>query len=260
MSTDSARWPSVIIVVPTYNERDNLPQLLDAVSRSVPGAHLLIVDDNSPDGTGLVAEELTAKHPQAISVVHRPAKSGLGAAYVDGYRNALSRWPMVQHFAQMDADLSHDPAYLPDMLDALATADVVIGSRYLHGISIVNWPLHRLIISQLGTAYARLVTGLPATDCTSGFKCYRAQVLRDLDLDSLRSNGYIFQVETIFRAWRLGYQLKDHPIIFYERRIGTTKLSLRIAFEALYIVARLGLMRIFTRKRSRPRPKDIETT
>jgi len=235
---------SVVVVIPTYNERENLEPLVNRVFEELPEAQTLIVDDNSPDGTGELADHLAAQMKPKLEALHRPQKAGLGAAYVHGYSYALERWPEAEFLIQMDADLSHDPAYLRPMLEAARDADVVVGSRYTHGISIVNWPLNRLIISKLGTAYARLLTGLPITDCTSGFKCYRAEVLRAINLDTIRSNGYVFQVETSFRAWRLGYRLKDFPIIFYERTKGESKLHLDIAFEAFVVVARLGLDRL----------------
>jgi len=241
--------PCAVLVIPTYNERENLEPLVSRVLDALPDAHLLIVDDNSPDGTGHLADEFAVKDPAHLSVLHRPRKEGLGAAYVAGYVHALRQWPQVPFFIQMDADLSHDPAYLSGLLQQAQTADLVVASRYVHGISIVNWPLHRLIVSKFGTVFARLCTGMPLTDCTSGFKCYRAEVLRNLHLDTIRSNGYVFQIETSFRAWRAGYRLRDFPIIFYERRFGESKLHLNIALEAFAVVLRLGLERLLTRNR-----------
>ena len=236
---------SVVVVVPTYNERDNIVILVDKVIECLPNARVLIVDDNSPDGTGQVADELAAKMPDRVSVMHRTRKEGLGAAYVAGYQYAMTQFPDATHFVQMDADLSHDPLYLPALVEtATNEADVAVGSRYTNGVSIVNWPLRRLIISKLGTAYARLLTRLPITDCTGGYKCYRREVLDAIDLPKIRSNGYCFQIETSFRAWQKGYRLKDVPIIFYERQRGNSKLNLNIAFEALVVVMRLGIERI----------------
>jgi dolichol-phosphate mannosyltransferase len=243
---------SVTVVVPTYNERDNLETLCTRVLEVLPQARILIVDDNSPDGTGQLADTLVERDPDHLAVLHRKGKEGLGAAYVAGYAHALEQWPDAEFFIQMDADLSHDPSYLLPMLDAAQDADVVVGSRYTHGVSIVNWPMHRLIVSRLGTLYARMLTGLPITDCTSGFKCYRAEVLRAIELSRIRSNGYVFQVETSFRAWRLGYRIVDLPIIFYERARGESKLHLGIAFEALRVVAGLGLQRLFKSRPVRP--------
>jgi len=239
--------PSVIIVIPTYNERENVESLLPAVLEILPEAHILIVDDKSPDGTGQIAEECADKDPAHISVLSRKKKEGLGAAYIAGYKHALLQWPNASLFVQMDADFSHDPKYLPQMIKAADAADVVVASRYVSGISIVNWPLHRLIVSKLGTTFARTVTGMPLTDCTSGFKCYHRHVLENIGLEQIRSNGYVFQVETSFRAWQKGYKLLDFPIIFYERRQGSSKLSLAIAFEAFRVVLRLGLERLVTK-------------
>ncbi|MBN2311121.1 MAG: polyprenol monophosphomannose synthase [Candidatus Hydrogenedentes bacterium] len=239
---------SAVIVIPTYNERDNLELLLERVFEEVPDVRVLIVDDNSPDGTGELADSFAEREPDKVSVLHRSEKQGLGAAYVAGYTHALEQWPDTDFFVQMDADLSHDPKYLRPMLEAAEDADLVVGSRYTRGVSIVNWPLSRLIISKLGTAYARIVTGLPITDCTSGFKCYRAGTLRAINLEGIRSNGYCFQIETSFRVWQQGLRVKDLPIIFYERQRGKSKLNLSIALEAFIVVARLGLGRLLHRR------------
>lgn len=248
--------PSVIVIIPTYNERENVEALLPAILNVLPNAHILIVDDNSPDGTGDVARERAQEDHTHISVLSRTKKEGLGAAYIAGYQHALLLWPHAGLFVQMDADFSHDPNYLPQMTQAADMADVVVGSRYVNGISIVNWPLHRLVVSKLGTSFARTVTRMPLTDCTSGFKCYRRHVLENIGLEKIRSNGYVFQVETSFRAWQKGYRLLDFPIIFYERRKGTSKLSLAIAFEAFRVVLRLGVERLlYSKKRADRRMK-----
>jgi len=239
-----------VVVIPTYNERENLAPLVRRVREELPGARILVVDDASPDGTGAIADALARDDPSHLEVLHRQAKEGLGAAYVAAFRHLLRQRPGVRWVVQMDADFSHDPAYLVPLLEAARHADVVVGSRYVDGISIVHWPLHRLVVSRLGTAYARLVTGLPITDCTSGYKCFRIEVLRALDLERFRSNGYAFPVEASFRAWRRGFGLEDLPIIFQERRHGHSKLHLRIAWEALYVVALLGLERLFRRGRT----------
>lgn len=241
----AAAGPAVVVIIPTYNERENLAPLLAGVRESVEDACVLIVDDNSPDGTGQEAERWAIQDPARMAVLHRARKEGLGAAYVAGFQYALERWPDTAFILQMDADLSHDPRYLPELLEAALEADVVVGSRYTHGVSIVNWPIHRLLISRFGTWFARVVTGLPLTDCTSGFKCYRTDVLSNLSLQTIRSNGYVFQVETVFGAWRLGYRLLDYPIIFYERTRGESKLDLSIAWEAFGIVLRLGVERLY---------------
>ncbi len=241
---------SVLVVVPTYNERENLEQVAARILEELPEARILVVDDNSPDGTGDLADEMAGRQPEKVSVLHRDKKEGLGAAYVAAYQYALEQWPDTQFLIQMDADLSHDPSYLRPMVEMARDADVVVGSRYVQGVSAVNWPLRRLLMSRLGTAYARIVTGLPSTDCTAGFKCYRAEVLRAMDLSAIRSSGFSFQIETSFRAWRLGYRLKDLPIIFYERQRGTSKINVSIAIEGFFEVIRLGLERL-----SKPGPK-----
>jgi len=252
---DSATTAKVryVIVVPTYDERENVAVFCERVMDALPEGVLLFVDDNSPDGTGLLLEDLARQYEGRIHVIHRKRKSGLGAAYCTGFHDALARWPDAELLLQMDADLSHDPRYLPDFVAAAKNADVVVGSRYTHGISIVNWPLHRLIISKAGTAFARSVTGLPLTDCTSGFKCYRAEVLRHIDMSRIRSNGYVFQVETVFRAWRQEFCIREIPIIFHERCSGQSKLNLAIAFEAVLVVLRLGVERLLRRSTSRGR-------
>ncbi|MCF6283578.1 MAG: polyprenol monophosphomannose synthase [Candidatus Hydrogenedentes bacterium] len=236
---------SVVIIIPTYNEAENVIEVFQKVHAILPEARVLFVDDNSPDGTRDSIKALQETHPEAVALLERDKKEGLGKAYVAGYTHALKTWPEAQLFIQMDADLSHDPAYLPGMVEAAATADLVVASRYVDGVSIVNWPLHRLIISKLGTAFARTVTGLPITDCTAGFKCYRREVLEAIGLDTIRSNGYVFQVETSFRAWRMGFRLVDFSIIFYERQHGESKLNLSIALEAFVIICRLGLQKLF---------------
>ncbi|MCF6283606.1 MAG: polyprenol monophosphomannose synthase [Candidatus Hydrogenedentes bacterium] len=235
---------SVVIIIPTYNEAENVDEVFKKVHAALPEACVLFVDDNSPDGTREKIKALQATHPDAVALLERDNKEGLGKAYVAGYTHALKTWSEAQLFIQMDADLSHDPAYLPGMVEAAATADLVVASRYVNGVSIVNWPLHRLIISKLGTAFARMATGLPITDCTAGFKCYRREVLEAIGLDTIRSNGYVFQVETSFRAWRMGFHLVDFSIIFYERQHGESKLNLSIALEAFVIICRLGLQKM----------------
>ena len=240
--------PVEVVVVPTYNERENLPTLLERILAELPGAAVLVVDDNSPDGTGEVADEWARRQPDRVHVLHRAAKEGLGAAYVAGYRLALDRWPEAEFFIQMDADLSHDPQYLRPMLEAARDTDLVIGSRYYQGVRVVNWPLYRLLISRMGTLYARLMTGLPCTDCTGGFKCYRRDVLCKLDLSGIQSNGYCFQIETNYRVWQAGFRMQDFPITFYERERGRSKMNLSIALEAVRVVTLLGLERLTGRR------------
>ncbi len=238
----------VVVVIPTFNERDNLDRLLGRVLDELPEAAVLVVDDNSPDGTGEIADEWARREPERVRVLHRPGKEGLGAAYVAGFQFALERWPEVAFYFQMDADFSHDPQYLRPMLDAARDVDVVIGSRYYQGVRVVNWPFHRLLISRMGTLYARLMTGLPCTDCTGGFKCFRREVLEKLDLSGIDSNGYCFQIEINYRVWKLGFRMRDFPITFLERERGTSKMSPGIAFEAIRVVTQLGLERLIGRR------------
>ncbi|MBX7258397.1 MAG: polyprenol monophosphomannose synthase [Candidatus Hydrogenedentes bacterium] len=235
----------VVVVIPTYNECENLAPLTVRVREVLPDVKVLVVDDNSPDGTGEIADTLAAESPEKVAVLHRPEKQGLGAAYAAGYQHAMQLWPDARCFIQMDADFSHDPSLLPSLLEAVKEADLAVGSRYTNGVSVVNWPLSRLIISKLASTYARIVTGLPLTDSTGGFKCYRLEVLRAIDLSQIRSNGYCFQIETSFRAWRKGFRLKDVPIVFYERQRGKSKLNLSIALEGFLIVLQLGAERLF---------------
>lgn len=230
---------NVLVVVPTYNERDNLPLLAGAVLAR-DGYRMLIVDDGSPDGTGQIADELAREHQGRIEVMHRTGPRGLGRSYVDGLRHAIAK-PDVDLVCQMDADLSHDPAYLPSLVAAAATNDVVIGSRYLQGISVVNWPLHRIFLSTFANRYIRAVTRLSASDCTSGFRCWRRDALARLPLDEMVSDGYAFLVEMLFDAARNGCRIAEVPIIFVERRQGQSKLSAGVLLESVIMPWRLRL-------------------
>lgn len=230
---------NVLVVVPTYNERDNLP-LLAAGVLARDGYRMLIVDDGSPDGTGQIADELAREHEGRIEVMHRTGPRGLGRSYVDGLRHAIAK-PDVDLVCQMDADLSHDPAYLPSLVAATATSDVVIGSRYLQGISVVNWPLHRIVLSTLANRYIRAVTRLRPSDCTSGFRCWRREALARLPLDAMVSDGYAFLVEMLFEADRRGCRIAEVPIIFVERRQGYSKLSGGVLLESIITPWRLKL-------------------
>jgi dolichol-phosphate mannosyltransferase len=226
-----------VTVIPTYNERENLPRLVPDVLEQSPGLDVLIVDDASPDGTGRLADELAARHPGRVHVLHRGGKLGLGTAYVAGFRWALERgYGLV---FEMDADFSHDPAHLPQFLALAREADLVLGSRYLRGVTVVNWPMKRLILSWLANAYARWVTGVRASDLTTGFRCYRREVLESVDLDAVRSTGYAFQIEMAFRAVRKGFRIAETPIIFVDRNVGVSKMSKRIVWEAAWMVWRL---------------------
>jgi dolichol-phosphate mannosyltransferase len=230
---------NVLVVVPTYNERDNLPLLVRGVL-AYPGFGMLIVDDASPDGTGAVADALSAEHPGRIEVMHRTGRRGLGRSYIDGLRLAVGRSD-VDLICQMDADLSHDPQYLPALTAAAGTADVVIGSRYLNGVSVVNWPLHRIFLSTFANRYIRAVTGLSATDCTSGFRCWRREALAQIPLDAMVSDGYSFLVEMLFDAARNGCRMTEVPIIFVERSQGQSKLSSAVLLESFIMPWRLRL-------------------
>ena len=225
-----------VVVVPTYNERENLP-LLAAGILTHPGFRLLVVDDGSPDGTGAVAEELVRAHPGRVEVLHRTGPRGLGLSYVDGLKHALSSGADL--IFQMDADLSHNPEHLPAMAAAAAEYEVVIGSRYLNGVSVVNWPLYRIFLSAFANRYVRAVTRISVTDCTSGFRCWRREALARLPLDAMVSNGYAFIVEMLFEAARRGCRIGEVPIIFIERRQGQSKVSARVLVESLIVPWRL---------------------
>lgn len=230
---------NVLVVTPTYNERENLPLLARAVLAR-DGYRMLVVDDGSPDGTGQVADDLAREYPGRLEVMHRTGPRGLGRSYIDGLRHAIAM-PDVDLICQMDADLSHDPSYLPELAAAAETHDVVIGSRYLQGISVVNWPLHRIVLSTFANRYIRSVTRLRASDCTSGFRCWRREALARLPLDTMVSDGYAFLVEMLFDAHNRGCRIGEVPIIFVERRQGQSKLSGGVLFESIIMPWRLKL-------------------
>jgi dolichol-phosphate mannosyltransferase len=232
----------ILVVLPTYNEAENLREVVAQIRRQPGGFHVLIVDDRSPDGTGEIAASLAAEFPGEVRVLHRDRKEGLGRAYVAGFRHALKL--DYETIVQMDADLSHSPSYLPAMVEALAGHDVVLGSRYVRGVNVVNWDLKRLILSKAATRYARMVTGMPYTDVTSGFKVWRREALETIGLDLVFSNGYLFQIETTYRAHRLGLRVAEVPIVFYERNFGRSKIDFGIICEALVGVMRLRLRRV----------------
>jgi dolichol-phosphate mannosyltransferase len=227
---------NALVVVPTFNERENLPPLVRGVMAH-DGFRMLIVDDNSPDGTGAVADQLATEYPGRIEVLHRTGERGLGRSYVDGLRRALQT--DAELIFQMDADLSHDPAYLPALAQGAANYDVVIGSRYLNGVSVVNWPLHRIFLSAFANRYIRAVTRLSPTDCTSGFRCWRRDALSRIPLDRVASAGYAFLVEMLFRAAQNGSRIGEVPIIFVERRQGQSKVSGPVLLESLITPWRL---------------------
>ena len=232
---------NALVVVPTYNERDNLPVLARGVLAH-PGFRMLIVDDGSPDGTGDVADALVSEYPGRVEVMHRTGKRGLGRSYIDGLRHTLASTD-AELICQMDADLSHNPEHLPALTAAASTADVVIGSRYLNGVSVVNWPLHRIFLSTFANRYIRAVTRLSATDCTSGFRCWRREALARLPLDKMVSDGYAFLVEMLYDAAQNGCRISEVPIIFVERRVGQSKLSSNVIAESVIMPWRLKLRR-----------------
>lgn len=230
---------NVLVVVPTYNERDNLPLLVRGVL-AYDGYRMLVVDDASPDGTGAVADALAAEYPGRIMVLHRTGPRGLGRSYVDGLQRAVAM-PDVDLVVQMDADLSHNPDYLPVLAAAAADFDLVIGSRYLQGISVVNWPLHRIFLSAFANRYIRAITGLSVADCTAGFRCWRRDALARVPIARMVSDGYAFLVEMLFEAHRRGCRIGEVPIIFVERRQGQSKVSSAVLIESLIMPWRLRM-------------------
>lgn len=228
---------NILVVVPTYNERENLPLLAAGVLKH-DGYRLLIVDDGSPDGTGAIADDLARQHPGRVEVMHRTGPRGLGRSYIDGLLRALTEGT-ADYICQMDSDLSHNPEYLPELVAAAATNDLVIGSRYLNGVSVVNWPLHRIFLSAFANRYIRLITSLSPSDCTSGFRCWRCEALARLPIAGMVSDGYAFLVEMLYNASRLGMRIGEVPIIFVERRQGQSKLSSGVLLESLVMPWRL---------------------
>src|SRR5438093_3328052 len=220
---------NILVVVPTYNERENLPLLAAGVLKH-DGVRMLVVDDDSPDGTGAIADQLAREHPGRVEVMHRTGIRGLGRSYVDGLLHALKEGT-ADFICQMDADLSHNPDYLPDLVAAAATNDLVIGSRYLYGVSVVNWPLHRIVLSAFANRYIRFVTRLRTSDCTSGFRCWRREALARIPLERMVSDGYSFLVEMLYEANRRRCRIDEVPIIFVERRQGQSKLSSGVLVE-----------------------------
>ena len=226
-----------LVIIPTYNERENLPRIVPTILEQDRRLDVLVVDDGSPDGTGELAEALASADAR-VHVIHRKGKQGLGTAYVAGFRWAIEQG--FDYVFEMDADFSHDPKHLPELLAHTADADLVIGSRYLDGrVTVVNWPMSRLLLSYFANVYARWVTGLQLWDSTGGFKCYRRSVLEGIHLDRVRSNGYSFQIEMSFRAWKRGFRLKEVPILFTDRSQGQSKMSRAIVREAVGMVWRL---------------------
>jgi len=227
----------MLVVLPTYNEIANLKTIVPLILEQHRELKILIVDDNSPDGTGKLADKLAEQYAGRVFVMHRQDKRGLGAAYVAGFKWALQHG--AELIFQMDADLSHDPTYIRDFLNAIQDADLVIGSRYIQGANVVNWPLKRLLLSYYANVYTRIITGMPLHDATGGFKCFKRHVLEAIQLDHIHSNGYSFQIEMNFNAFRKKFKIKEIPIIFYERSEGKSKMSGKIVREAIWMVWKL---------------------
>jgi dolichol-phosphate mannosyltransferase len=238
-----------LIIVPTYNERDNLPRMAQKLLALPAGVDMLVVDDNSPDGTGKIADELAAKHPQ-VHVLHRSEKNGLGRAYIAGFKWALKR--QYEFIFEMDCDFSHDPEDIPVFLAAAQESDLVLGSRYVGGIRVINWPLGRLMLSRFAGKYVAMVTGMPFSDPTGGYKCFRRRALQSVNLDHIECVGYGFQIELTNLLWREGLRIAEVPIIFTERTHGHSKMAGGIINEAFWLVWRLWAQNGFRR---RPRKK-----
>lgn len=225
-----------LIIIPTYNEKENIKKLIPEIKRVNKSVHILVVDDASKDGTAGVVK-VFMKKDKTIKLIERNGKYGLGTAYVAGFKYAIKN--KYDYIFEMDADFSHDPKYINDFLKNMKRYDLVIGSRYLNGISVINWPLRRLMLSKFATFYVRFITGLPLTDATSGFKCFRRKVLEAIDLDNIHSDGYSFQIEMHYKAWKKGFKIKEIPIIFVDRDTGASKMSKDIVFEAIWVVWKL---------------------
>ena len=231
-----------LLIIPTYNEIDNIARIIPAALKQSPDLHILVMDDNSPDGTAAAVKGIMASEPR-VHLIERPGKMGLGSAYVTGFKYALKEG--YEYVLEMDADFSHNPDDLPRLLGAAAKKDLVIGSRYCQGVNIVNWPFKRLLISYFASKYVRVITGMPVKDPTGGFKCFNRKVLEAIDLDRILSDGYAFQIEMNFRAWVKGFSIKEIPIVFTERLNGVSKMSRHIVWEAAWMVWRLQLMKLF---------------
>ena len=246
-----------LVVVPTYNERENLPPLAQRLLGLPVKVEMLVVDDNSPDGTGKVADELAAKNP-AIHVMHRQEKNGLGRAYIAGFKWALERG--YEFVFELDGDFSHNPDDIPMFLEAGKGADLVLGSRYLNGIRVINWPLGRLMLSKSAAKYVQIITGMPFTDPTGGYKCFRRRALQSLNLDEVQSNGYSFQIEMTHKLWRQGMRIVEVPIIFTDRFQGHSKMSGHIVSEAFWMVWRLWFQNKMRRRPTSLPPDERPTS
>ena len=235
---------TTIVISPTYNECKNVQSLIELILGKYPEFHLLIVDDSSPDGTANKVKELQEDYPN-LHLEERPTKDGLGTAYIYGFKWAIER--EYDRIVQMDADLSHDPNDVPYLVNLLDDHDLIVGSRYVEGVSVVNWPIRRLMLSYGANLYSRVITGMPIKDSTGGFKAWRREVLEELDLNAVRSQGYSFQIEMNFRTWCKGFRIKEVPIIFVDRTIGESKMSKNIVYEAIFMVWRLRIWKYFNR-------------
>ncbi len=240
MTTNEPR-KRALIIFPTYNEKENIERIVEDVLKQDEIIEVLIVDDNSPDGTGDIADRIAEDNPR-IHVEHRAEKSGLGTAYIHGFKWAIAH--SYDYVFEMDADYSHKPEYLPHFLEAIKDNDLVLGSRYISGVNVINWPMSRLLLSYYANVYTRIVTGLPVCDATGGFKCFRREVLEAIDLDKVRSNGYTFQIEMSMRAYKRGFKIREIPIIFVDREHGHSKMSKKIVREAVWMVWWLRWMSI----------------
>ena len=233
-----------LVLVPTYNELENVERLAKEIHRFVPKIHILFIDDGSPDGTAELVKNMMNKNGN-IHILERPGKKGLGSAYVSGFKFALENG--YEYIFQMDADFSHDPKELPNFLESIDDSDLVLGSRYITGVNVINWPLSRLLLSYFANIYTRIITGLPICDATGGFKCFRRSVLESINLNKIKSNGYAFQIEMTFKVWNNGFRVKEIPIIFVDRVYGESKLSKKIMWEAIFMVWKLRISRIFSK-------------
>jgi dolichol-phosphate mannosyltransferase len=233
-----------LVIIPTYNEVENIDVLLERLLALPYGLDVLVVDDGSPDGTADHVKVWQAKSPR-VHLLQRPGKMGLGSAYRDGFRYALANG--AEYIFEMDADFSHDPDAIGDFLEAAKDADIVLGSRYLHGVTVVNWPLSRLILSYSANVYTRIITGMPLADATGGFKCFRRRALEGIHLDRVKTEGYGFQIEMSFRCWKRGFRIKEIPIVFVDRRAGVSKMNKKIVYEAAWMVWKLRLLDLLGR-------------
>lgn len=236
--------PRSLVIIPTYNEADNIARLIPEIQKVNADIEVLVVDDNSPDGTAQIVQQMMERDSR-IHLIRREGKRGLGTAYVEGFRYAIAHY--FDFIFEMDADFSHDAREIPNFLAHMEKYDLVIGSRYCNGVRVVNWPMHRLLLSYFANIYTRVITGLPVKDTTSGFKCFRRKVLESIDLNSIKSNGYAFQIEMTYKAWKKGFRVGEIPIIFVDRRAGISKMSKQIVREAAFMVWKLRLRSLLGR-------------